>query len=310
LHSEPSHRLSSHSKEWLDAAIGSLLASFFTILNRRNPRRLHDHCQSVELDNQKHLRRASRTFLDKTENMTMKNKTRALRLSLVYAMALCLMSTTVPTDLADTVAEAAPVGDPAELRLLAELADWVSYDTKTGSILESASIGVAIRERPESFDLFRRFHGDDHLRLRLEELPFGDSIRRAAERHGLDALLLASLVAAESSFDPLAVSSHGAIGLTQILPSTAERPWELLTIPEINLDEGASYLKQLLDLYDGDLELALAAYNAGPGNVRRFGGVPPFVETTHYVSRVLGTYLDHHRKLWQSTEEGELLALL
>ncbi len=240
----------------------------------------------------------------------MNTSTRVLRLLLVYGMLLCLMSTTVPTDHATTIEEPIPASDPAELQLLEELADWVSTDIEAGSILAAAPLGQAIRERSESFDLFRRFHGEEHQRSRLDELPFGQAIRFAADQHGLDALLLAAIVEAESSFDPLAVSAQGAIGLTQVLPSTAERPWELLTIPEINLDAGAGYLRSLLKLYDGDLEIALAAYNAGPGNVRRFGGIPPFVETHHYVSKVLGIYLDHHRQLWRATEEGELLALL
>jgi soluble lytic murein transglycosylase-like protein len=154
-----------------------------------------------------------------------------------------------------------------------------------------------------SFDLFRSFHDDGARNQPLRALPFGEAIRRAAARHGVDALLIAAVVEAESGFDPRAVSHRGAVGLMQIMPAVAAARnvgAERLTEPQLNLG-------QLLELYDGDLALALAAYNAGPGNVRRFGGLPPFRETRRFVEKVLGLYVAHHRTVWRQSELMELL---
>lgn len=108
----------------------------------------------------------------------------------------------------------------------------------------------------------------------------------AARRHGLDGRLLAAVVWTESGFRADAVSPAGAVGLAQLLPSTAAAldvdPWR----PAANLDGGARYLAEQLDTF-GRVELALAAYNAGPGRVARAGGIPDIVETQLYVLRVL-----------------------
>lgn len=111
----------------------------------------------------------------------------------------------------------------------------------------------------------------------------------AAERHGVPPDLFLRLVRQESGFDPNAVSSAGAQGLTQLMPGTADYlgvtdPFD----PIQNLDGGARYLKEQLDRF-GDPTLALAAYNAGPGNVQKYGGVPPFEETQNYVRAILGS---------------------
>jgi len=113
-------------------------------------------------------------------------------------------------------------------------------------------------------------------------------ILEAAARFRLRPALLRALVEAESGGNPEAVSPRGAIGLTQLMPSTAEAlgvvdPYD----PQENLLGGAQYLRQQLDRFDGDESLALAAYNAGPGAVLRYHGVPPYAETRHYITRVL-----------------------
>jgi soluble lytic murein transglycosylase-like protein len=141
----------------------------------------------------------------------------------------------------------------------------------------------------------------------VASLPFGDDIRRASIRHGVDALLLAAVIEVESRFRPEAVSHRGAVGLMQILPATAGLSAEELANPSANVDRGARYLHRLLERFGGDLELALAAYNAGPTNVRRYGGVPPFAETNAYVEKVLRVYVEHHRAVWQASEEADLL---
>lgn len=126
-------------------------------------------------------------------------------------------------------------------------------------------------------------------------------LREAAQAHHLDFELLQALVAAESGFDPLAVSPKGAVGLMQVMPATAERfgltasarqPVDRqLLDPRTNVRTGARYLRHLVNLFPGQLELALAAYNAGEGAVLRAGNrIPDIRETRHYVRTVLQIY--------------------
>jgi soluble lytic murein transglycosylase-like protein len=112
--------------------------------------------------------------------------------------------------------------------------------------------------------------------------------------YGIDATLLHAVISTESGYNSLAVSRKGARGLMQVMPATAERygvrPAEL-ALATTNLRTGARYLADLLRLFDGDLTLALAAYNAGEQAVLRHGKrIPPYAETQAYVPRVLGTY--------------------
>ena len=121
-------------------------------------------------------------------------------------------------------------------------------------------------------------------------VPYGDSIQSAAADTGLEAALVTAVIAAESNFDPNAISAKGARGLMQLMPATANElgvrdVWD----PDQNIRGGAAHLARLLGKY-GDVSLALAAYNAGEGTVDRHGGVPPFQETRQYVQRVLGYY--------------------
>jgi hypothetical protein len=117
---------------------------------------------------------------------------------------------------------------------------------------------------------------------------FREMARRIAEEEGIDPELFLRLVQQESSFRPGVVSSAGAIGLAQLMPGTARElgvdPWD----PEQNLRGGARYFRQQLDRF-GTVPLALAAYNAGPGRVEQYGGIPPFRETQRYVQTVAGT---------------------
>jgi soluble lytic murein transglycosylase-like protein len=117
--------------------------------------------------------------------------------------------------------------------------------------------------------------------------PYGAEITAAARRHGLDPALLAGLVKQESGFNANALSPAGARGLTQLMPATAAGLGVAdATDPAQALEGGAKYLKAQLDRFGGDVAKALAAYNAGPGAVQRFGGVPPYAETQAYVRRV------------------------
>jgi soluble lytic murein transglycosylase-like protein len=116
------------------------------------------------------------------------------------------------------------------------------------------------------------------------DVPFGAEITAAAKKHGIDPALLAGLVKQESGFNPNAGSPAGARGLTQLMPGTAAGLGVTNVLdPVQSLDGGAKYLRQQLDAFGGDVTRALAAYNAGPGAVQRYGGVPPYAETQNYV---------------------------
>ncbi len=117
--------------------------------------------------------------------------------------------------------------------------------------------------------------------------------QEAAQTYGVDVNLLTAIARQESNFTATATSSSGAMGIMQLMPATAQglgvndayNPYE-------NIMGGAKYISQLLSRYNGDVSLALAAYNAGSGNVAKYGGIPPFAETQNYVSKVLGYYQD------------------
>jgi soluble lytic murein transglycosylase-like protein len=143
----------------------------------------------------------------------------------------------------------------------------------------------------------RGFVPDEVIEEVVEDggVPAGDDLRAlataAAHRHGLDPELVLAVVGVESAFRPKAVSPKGAQGLMQLMPRTAASLGvEDALDPEQNLDGGTRHLGSLLALYGGDVERALAAYNAGEGAVARHGGIPPFRETREYVRRVLERY--------------------
>jgi soluble lytic murein transglycosylase-like protein len=131
-------------------------------------------------------------------------------------------------------------------------------------------------------------------------IPFQTEITAAAKKYGVDPALLAGLVKQESNFNPNAHSGVGAKGLTQLMDSTArglgvKDPFD----PAQSLDGGAKFLSGLLKQFHGDQSLALAAYNAGPGAVQKYGGIPPYQETQRYVPQVLG-YAAQFRRIWAS----------
>ncbi|MGH7929930.1 MAG: lytic transglycosylase domain-containing protein, partial [Candidatus Binatia bacterium] len=123
---------------------------------------------------------------------------------------------------------------------------------------------------------------------------FGDYdevIRSISDRHSIDADLVRAVIKAESDFDSNARSRKGAMGLMQLMPDTA-RLYNVLNAfdPVDNVEGGVRHLRMLLERYQGDLRLSLAAYNAGSGAVEKYGGIPPFAETREYVRRVLRFY--------------------
>jgi soluble lytic murein transglycosylase-like protein len=128
--------------------------------------------------------------------------------------------------------------------------------------------------------------------IEISQEPFGDLIRAAAKRYSVDADLITSVIAAESNFNPKAISPRDARGLMQLLPATAARLGvKNIFDPQENIEAGTHYLSDLLQLYKNDLALTLAAYNAGPERVQQYGQrVPPFSETITYIRRVKQTY--------------------
>ena len=174
------------------------------------------------------------------------------------------------------------VGPAAQMRLAEK-----SVQTPSGS--GSAEFPIfttpAVREQflsdehPVKFDVFKERYFRQHV-------PFGAIIYREAVKHDLPPELVAAMVHTESDFRPKLVSGKSAQGLMQIVPDTAE----LLGIrdpfdPEQNIAAGTKYFRYLLDRFENET-VALAAYNAGEGNVARFGGVPPFAETQSYIAKV------------------------
>jgi soluble lytic murein transglycosylase-like protein len=119
-------------------------------------------------------------------------------------------------------------------------------------------------------------------------VPYAAQITAAAQANGIDPALLAGLIKQESGFNPTITSSAGAVGLTQLMPGTASSLGVTdPTDPTQSINGGARYLAQQLKTFGGDTAKALAAYNAGPGAVQQYGGVPPYPETQNYVKSVL-----------------------
>jgi len=124
-----------------------------------------------------------------------------------------------------------------------------------------------------------------------------DIIRRHATSYQLEEALVKAVIKVESNYQPRIVSRKGAQGLMQLIPETAKdlkvsNPFD----PYENIRGGSEYLRMMLDLFDNDVELALAAYNSGPGTVKRYGGIPPYDETQNYVKKVK-RYLDYYRQV-------------
>lgn len=132
------------------------------------------------------------------------------------------------------------------------------------------------------------FSGSAGSRLQAHASEFDDILTAAAQRHGVDPALLKAVAHAESGFSPQAVSHAGAKGIMQLMDATARQLGVQDSFdPAQNIEGGARFLRQLLDRYDGNEMLAIAAYNAGPGAVDKWGGLPPYSETQAYLPRVL-----------------------
>jgi soluble lytic murein transglycosylase-like protein len=146
----------------------------------------------------------------------------------------------------------------------------------------TTSISYSTRTRPTA-------HYDVNVSARPDPKVFEPIIQEAAAKHGVDPALIRAVMRFESAFRPLAVSPVGASGLMQLMPSLAKE-FGVVDIfdPYENIMAGTAYLRELLDRHRGKVDLALASYNAGPGAVARYRGIPPYPETRRYVKKITG----------------------
>ncbi len=143
-----------------------------------------------------------------------------------------------------------------------------------------------------------------HFKLSPASLgKFEEAIVKTSEKYGMDSALVKAVIKAESNFNPTAVSRAGAKGLMQLMPGTAYSLQVANSFhPEENIEGGVRYLRSLLNLFEGNLQLALAAYNAGEKAVYRYNGIPPYPETRTYIQRVLHFF---HKYSEESGKPGQ-----
>ncbi len=165
---------------------------------------------------------------------------------------------------------------------------------------------LEIEEDPARVDTLTEISPAADAVLPNESIPFHGIIIQAAGRYEVDPHLIRAIIFAESGYNPKAKSKKGARGLMQLMPSTAKSLGvEDIYDPEENIDGGVRYFRSLLDRFEGDVQLALAAYNAGSRHVRNYEGIPPFKATQRYIKKVL----KFHKKFkMQTTADSRRLA--
>lgn len=210
----------------------------------------------------------------------------ALPVSAAVAQPMTAVLSTMATSTGGTKPAVASTSAPSKM----SVTRVYGYRDKRGDLLLT---NVVIPSRKAEFtkDFVTKGWSDapySSKRWRLNRDAFNDLILSNAQAQGVDPALVRAVIHAESSFNPDAVSPAGARGLMQLMPATAARFGVSEAYnPEENIRGGVTYLRFLLDKFNGDMRLAAAGYNAGEGAVMKYGGVPPYNETTNYVARVM-----------------------
>ncbi len=146
-----------------------------------------------------------------------------------------------------------------------------------------------IKDTPSSFDsILAGELAEASTEHTLSKGDYSPLIEAASKKYNISSKIINAVIKAESGYDPTAVSRAGAMGLMQLMPGTAKALGVQNAFdPRENIDGGVRYLKDMLSEFGGNIELALAAYNAGPNSVKKYGGIPPYEETQNYVKKIM-----------------------